>query len=289
MSFYNILPLGNQSDNESREHENSKFSVIGSSQTRNGISFIENNFSADISYREDLSGSVKKINYKVTDLKQSCEGLIFQFAECFNELTADLVLQINDGFEVTGILNHKEIIQKWESERTNLKEKFKLIPDIHDLLNTYENSVKNEEKLRNSIFYTGIAQIFFPRIKQLLQPPVEQKKFMRKRFLHGFYFGLKIPVKEELTIRQSDQLLIASLTAVLDVESIENKEEFIRAFRMLYGDKIEMDDITFHATEKYELSCDLECLTGEIDQYFEVKGVHFKKDKISYKRKGDER
>lgn len=287
MSFYSIPPLEDKKHAKSKKHEDDVYTVTGFSQTRNGISFIENNFSADVIYREDLSE--KKIRYKVSDLKQSCEGLIFQFAQCFNEFTADLELQINEGFEVTGILNHKEIIQKWEAERTSLKDKFKSIPDVEELLNNYENSVKNEEKLRNSIFYTGIAQIFFPRIKQLLQPPIEQKKFMRKRFLHGFYFGLKIPVKEELTIRTSDQLLIANLDAVLDIESIEDSEEFIRAFKMLYGDKIEMDDITFHAKEKYELSGALECITGEIDQYFEVRGVHFKKDKISYKKTGDER
>lgn len=274
---------------ESRRHKKGIYYVNGFSQTRNGISFIENNYSADVTYQEDLSWPIQKIYYKVSNLKQSCNGLIFQFAQCFNELTADLELQINEGFEVISILNHNEIIQNWAQERKSLRDKFKSIPDIEALLDTYEKSIKNEEKLRNSIFYTGIAQVFFPRIKQLFQPPIEQEKFMRKRFLHGFYFGLQIPVKEELTIRKSDKILMASIHAVLDVKSIEKKEEFIRGFRMLYGDEIQLDDITFRANEKYEMSHDLECLTGEIEQYLEVKGVHFKKDKITYKRMGNER
>lgn len=288
MSFFGKI-FEKRDGSESRKHKKGIYYVNGFSQTRNGISFIENNYAADVTYQEDLSGAVQKINYKVSNLKQSCDGLVFQFAQCFNELTADLELQINEGFEVTSILNHNEIIQNWTRERGSLKDRFKSIPDIEELLDNYEKSIKNEEKLRNSIFYVGIAQLFFPRIKQLLQPPIEQEKFMRKRFLHGFYFGLQIPVKEELIIRQSDRLLIASIHAVLDVENIENKEEFIKAFRMLYGDEIQMDDITFQANEKYEMSRDLECLTGKIDQYLEVKGVHFKKDKITYKRMGDER
>ena len=288
MSFFGKI-FDKTDASESRKYKKGIYYVNGFSQTRNGISFIENNYSADVTYQEDLYGPVQKINYKVNNLKQSCEGLIFQFAQCFNELTADLELQINDGFEVTGILNHNAIIQNWTSKRQALKDKFKSIPDVDELLNNYEKNIKNEEKFRNSIFYTGIAQLFFPRIKQLFQPPIEQEKFMRKRFLHGFYFGLQIPVKEEVTIRESDKILIASIHAVLDVKSIENKEEFIKGFRMLYGDEIQMDDITFRANEKYEMSHDLECLTGEIDQYLEVKGVHFKKDKITYKRMGDER
>lgn len=289
MNFFGKIFQERRDGSESKKHEKGIYYVNGFSQTRNGISFIENTYVADVTYQEDLSGPVQKINYKVNNLKQSCDGLVFQFAQCFNELTADLELQINEGFEVVNILNHNEIIQNWIHERKSLKDKFKSIPDIEELLNSYEKSIKDEEKLRNSIFYVGIAQLFFPRIKQLLQPPLEQKKFMRKRFLHGFYFGLKIPVKEELTIRESDKILIASIHASLDVEGIENKEEFIKAFRMLYGDKIQMDEITFQANEKYEMSHDLECLTGEIDQYFEVKGVHFKKDKITYKKMGYER
>jgi hypothetical protein len=269
---------------QSRTRKREDYVVNGFSQTRNGISFIENNFSANVIYREDLSGPVQKINYRVTNLKQSCVGLIFQFAQCFNKFTADLELQINDGFEVTAILNHNKIIQSWTSGRHLLKEKFKSIPDVDNLLDNYEKSIKNEGKLRNSIFYTGIAQLFFPRIKQLFRPPVEQKRFLRKRFLDGFYFGLKIPIKEELTIRNGNKILVASIYGSLDIDGIENKEEFLRAFRMLYGEEVKLGDISFQAKEKYELSYDLECQTGEIEQYFEVKGVHFKKDKIAYKQ-----
>ncbi|UIR57813.1 hypothetical protein LZQ00_08325 [Sphingobacterium sp. SRCM116780] len=272
------------------ESQGSVYDVFGTTQTRNGITFIENTFSATVSYQENLIGTAKSVKYKVKDLNQSCTGLIFQFAQYFNDITSSLELAINEGYEVESILNLPEISQKWLSEKKVLAEKFKSIPNLDELLDNYEKNIANEAKLRNSIFYIGIAQLFFPRIKHLLQFPIDSKKFLRKRILHGFYFGIKIPIKEELVIQKnSSNLITANIYGNLDIESIENKKEFLSAFRMLYGEGVEMEDITFQSKEKYELSHELEYKTGKIDQYFEVKGVHFKKDIIEYKHIHDER
>ncbi|GEN66007.1 hypothetical protein [Chryseobacterium rhizosphaerae] len=266
------------------------YDVSGITQTRNGITFIENTFSAKVNYRENLIGPVKKVNYKVEDLHQSCSGLIFQFAAYFNDITSSLELAINEGYEVERILNLSEISQKWHSEKKILAEKFKTIPNLDKLLENYEKSIDNEEKLRNSIFYTGIAQLFFPRIKQLLQVPMESKKFFRKRNLQGFYFGIKVPIKEELSVVENyNDKITAHIVGSLDVESIEDKEHFLRAFRMLYGEGINMEDITFWSKEKYTMSRELVYETGEIDQYLEVNGVYFKKDKLSFKPSHNER
>lgn len=261
-----------------------RYEVMGVTQTRNGITFIENNFSATVFYTENLQDNIKKVNYQVEHIEQSCKGLIFQFAEHFNKITADLDLRLNDNYEVEMILNHSAITEKWLSEKQLLAEKFKTIPNLDELFSNYEKNISSEEKLRESIFYTGIAQLFFPRIKQLLQPPIELKKFLRKRNFQGFYFGIRIPIKEELILAEtSNNKITAQITGSLDVDSIEDKEHFIGAFRMLYGADLTMEDITFKSIEKYTLNRELVYEAGEIDQYIEVRGSHFKKDKISFK------
>ena len=273
-----------------RDKQKSTYEVEGIAQTRNGITFIENTFSAKVLYQENLEAKVKKVRYKVEHLKQSCEGLLFQFAENFNNITADLDLQLNDNYEVEAILNHSEIKDKWLAQKKILSDKFRAIPNLDELFANYEKNIAGEEKLRSSIFYAGIAQLFFPRIKQLLQPPIELKKFFRKRNLHGFYFGVLIPVKEELTIIENGKEEIkATIVGSLDVDGIENKDHFLSAFQMLYGTGITMDDITFQSREKYTLNRELVYETGEIDQCFEVCGSHFKKDKISFKPTHHER
>lgn len=266
------------------------YDVAGNSQTRNGINFIENGYTAQVQYSEDFSDPFNlKVIYNVNNLEQSCDGIIFQFAKRFNEFTSDLVLKVNEINEVEEIINHHEIIQKWNDGKSELKLQFQQIPNIQELLENYEKSIGSEEKLRNSIFYVGISQLFFPRIKQLFTPPIEATKFARTRLLHGFYFGIQIPIKEELSVKEiRDNKLVANITGELDVENIVDKEKFLSAFRLLYGENVELDDISFQATERYVLSEDLVNLKGEINQHFEIKGVHFKKDNLSYTIIGDE-
>lgn len=81
---------------------------------------------------------------------------------------------------------------------------------------------------------------------------------------------------------------MAIITGELDVENIEDKQKFLSAFKLLYGENVVLEDITFKSTERYELSKDLVNLKGEINQYFEVKGAHFKKDNLSYRIIEDE-
>lgn len=204
MSF-TINPITRKTTNE-KTVESEKFHnyiIVGSSQTRNGITFIENNYTARVGYAEDFSdNSNLKVFYNITNLEQSCDGVIFQFAQKFSEITSNLILKVNEAYEVEEIINHHEILKKWKNSKEGFEEEYKLIPKVAELLINYENSIANEEKLRKSIFYVGIAQLFFPRIKQLFAPPRVSTKFARTRNLHGYYFGIKIPVKEELSVKE---------------------------------------------------------------------------------------
>jgi hypothetical protein len=277
-------------DPKKKKESNGKYIIEGSTQTRNGINFVENSFSAEVTYLENINSLPYKVQYTIDNLKQSNEGLIFQFAESFNEFTSQLDLYLNEDYHVLQIANHQEIVNQWLRKKIHLFEKFKQIPNIHQLLENYEKSIHNEEKLRNSIFYEGIAYIFFPKIKHLIK---NSEKFpvrlSRTKYLNGYYFGLKIPIKEEITIKRNEnQSYTFSIFGSLNESKIEDKTYFLKAFRMLYGEQVELKQISFKSVENYILNSNLEYRIGEIDHHFEVKNVHFKKDSLKYKFREDE-
>lgn len=277
-------------DPKIRKESNGLYEIEGITQTRNGINFIDNRFSAEITYTENLSVIPHKVLYKVNKLKQSNEGLIFKFSEDFNRITSDLEVSINEKFEVVNILNHQEIIQRWLRHKKTFLDKYQEIPKINELLVNYEKSISNEVKLRKSIFYEGIAYIFFPKIKHLILDSNDfPKRYKRKKNLNGYYFGIKIPILEDINIKENDNKSITVfIKGSLDLKSIDNPKRFLSAFKMLYGENVKMEDISFRSEEKYVLSSNFEYRLGEIDHHFEVKDVHFKTDKLNYKYRENE-
>lgn len=265
--------------------ESFHYQTIGNSQTRNGTTFIENDYTTFIDYHEIGTDSNRTALYKVRQINQTCSGLIFQFAENFNQITSELELRLNEVFEVEEIINHKNILSKWKNEKERLKDQFKTIPNVDKLLENYEKNIQDEEKLRNSLFYISFTQLFFPRIKHLLNDIENSKKFERSRNLHDFYFGVKIPVVEELIIKKIEHNQItATIEGKLDVNKIEHKETFLQAFKMLYGNDVEQNDISFTSRLQIIYDENLNYKEGSLNEFFEVKGVHFKKDTISFSK-----
>ena len=280
MSSYVDVILRNENPTKSKI-ETFHYQVIGNSQTRNGTTFIENDYTTLIGYNEIQKDSRRTVLYKLEKINQTCSGLIFQFAENFSQITSELELRLNEGFEVEEILNHKNILDRWNNEKKRLKDQFKIIPNVNQLLDNYEKSIHDEDKLRNSLFYVSLTQLFFPRVKHLLNEIEGVKKYERNRDLHGFYFGLKIPIIEELFIKKiENNQIVATIEGRLDVSKI--KETFLQAFKMLYGNDTEQKDISFTSRLQIIYDENLNYKEGSLDEFFEVKGVHFKKDKISF-------
>lgn len=262
------------------------YAVEGHSQTRTGTFFIENTYSAQVNYKDEKREGKSIATYQLKDYTQSCTGLIFQFAERFNSFTSDLELRLNDGYEVESIANHTAILARWKEEKRVIRDQFKQVPDIDSLLDNYEQNLANEEKLRNTLFYAGLTQLFFPRIQHLMYGLEGNKKFQRKRLLPNDYLGLQVPIVEELTIAWSfDKQIGASLKGRIDYAEIKDKDKFLAVFKLLYGKQIVLEDITFTATQHYLFTDKNEFVSGEMEEYFEVKGVHFKRDKVSFAKR----
>lgn len=262
------------------------YEVTGNSQTRANTLFIENEYTALVNYKDEIKEKVRIAVYQVEDYKQSCDGLIFRFTGKLNHITSDLELRLNERYEIEEIVNHKAILNKWQEEKNKLKTEFRTIPDSDVLFENYEKAIRDEERLRKTLFYNGLTQLFFPRIKQMLLDFDSSKKYKRKKVLAGDYFGLQIPIIEELSIQRVNNKISATIKGTLDKSNIQDEVEFMSIFKRLYGQEKTLNDLLFFSKEYYVFDEFLVFDSGSIEEYFEVKGVLFKKDNRSFIKKG---
>ncbi|MBB1138396.1 hypothetical protein [Myroides sp. WP-1] len=261
--------------------------VEGKTQTRAGTLFIENEYTSLVRYKDENKGTQRIATYQVEDYKQSCSGFVFQLTERLNDITSDLIVRLNANYEVEEIVNHQAILAKWDVEKSKIKEQFSSIPDSEELFERFENALNNEEKLRQTLFYNGLTQLFFPRIKQMLEDIEVSKKYKRKRFLAGIPFGLQLPILEELRVQKiDDHQFSATIKGTLNKDEITDKKEFLSVFKFLYGEDKTLDDLHFRSKEYYVFDEHLIYQSGSIEEYFEVKGVHFKQDNRTFSKNG---
>lgn len=256
-----------------------KFSVSGSTQIRTGTNYMENNFSADVTYREGETGLV---DFKIENLKQTNKGLVYEFAKDFYFILTNISVKLNSKYYADSITNYQEIIRNWENKKVSLLEKYKKIPNAEDLLDNFELSLKDEEKIRKTVFGDGIGYAFFPGIKPFVGKELFNKK-VRYGILPGYHFGLEIPLKEELTLRRQDGTVTVEVRGHIDVLSIKDQKEFLKIIRRLYDESVSIPDVYYVSEEKYTLSSGLRYRRAELKRHFEIKGVHFKIDTLRYK------
>ena len=261
--------------------------VQGKSQTRVGTIFIENEYSSTVHYKEVVRKNKRFVTYQEEDFQQTCTGLVFQLTAILNRILSNYEVRLNENYEVEEIVNHPAILAKWKLEKNELKEQFKVIPDSEELFDQYEQVLQEEEKLRQMLFYTGFPPLFFPRIKHLLNAIDASKKYERKKVLAENSLGLELPIVEELCIEKINQKqFAATIKGTLDVDAIPDEKEFLFIFQSLCGEDKTLTDLLFKSKAYYVFDAFRSYQTAAIKEYFEVKGMCFKKEEYSFIKKG---
>ncbi|TWP24289.1 hypothetical protein ETU10_03325 [Apibacter muscae] len=257
------------------------YEVRGSSEYKIADQYTQNHFSSLVYFKQD---EYKQAEFTVSSFSQTSKALIYEIAQNFSSSISSLHLQLNDIGQVTKILNLEEIQANFLKSRVGLLEKYSHVPDISVILDNYEASLKEEEKLRKSLFYYGVYRLFFTGIKELVQDIYPQKRITRTRKLDGFILSLALPVIEDILIERVKDTYKVMIEGRIDFDKLD-KNIFIDACRFMYGKEITFSDIVFSAKESYELDYNFIFLRGSYKHLFEIRGKLLKRDELSFHSK----
>ncbi|TWP30149.1 hypothetical protein ETU08_06220 [Apibacter muscae] len=255
--------------------------VRGSSEYKIGDQSTINHFSSLVYCKVD---EYKQAVFVVSSFSQSSKALIYLLAQDFSSCVSSLCLQLNEIGQVTKILNLEEIQAKFLNAKLSLLDKYSKVPDISVILDNYGASLKEEGKLRKSLFYYGVYRLFFTGIKELVKDSYPQKRITRTRKLDGFILSLALPVIEDILIERVKDIYRVTIVGRIDFDRLD-KNIFIDACRFMYGKEITFSDIVFSAKESYELDYNFIFLRGSYKHFFEIRGKLLKRDELSFHSK----
>lgn len=260
-----------------------RFWVSGSSQLRMGIYYIDNEFTADVFYKEtDTQAHGLSAEYRVTNLLQNNKSFSHLFFQALYAITSDLKVALDSQYQVTKILNHPSIPEKWLKNKDDFLKKYSYIPDIEEALSNYEANIQDEEKLRDVIFYHGISAAFFPRIKGIVQHTEEGSVTERIRIFSQYVLGMYLPVKEVIRHKKENGKIRVEIDGSIDYDRLDS-QRLLAVCKRMYEKDVRLDEISLTVKENYILSDTLSYEEGELFHHFFIRGRHFKTDKLAYR------
>ncbi|MFV0389214.1 MAG: hypothetical protein ACK5NT_10720 [Pyrinomonadaceae bacterium] len=264
-----------QNRNNESMQSSQEFLIKGKTQTRVGSVFAEN-ITRSLVRLTEKQNSTSLFSRK--DFSQSSDAIVDQLGADFAFVTNKLLLKTDIIGEIESILNMQEVQNVWEEGKPKIYKKYGEIPDFNSACETFEENLKSEETLLESIRDKGDFGILFPKVSYLGYRSLPCK-INRERIIRKSVFLKDLAIRETIAVKQTSKFIEVRVLGKLDEDNFDYSG-FLNLLRQMFDGDIQKDDISFQNEEIYTYEKNsVERVDGKRHQLFTVDGWYFRDEK----------